>query len=115
MLDNHNDEEYWKRLIELQDNSEYVNEIEPAYAFYDYAPEYLRLNFVDIQKNEKDPPDFFLKLKKDNLINLEVTSLANELIFKTNKFIKKLKEIKAMGLEEWINRGKPHHYWDEED
>ncbi len=29
--------------------------------------------------------------------------------------IKNLKEIKAVGLEEWIGKGKPHHYWDEED
>jgi len=29
--------------------------------------------------------------------------------------LKNLKEIKAMGLEEWINKGQPHHYWDEED
>ncbi len=115
MLDNHNDEEYWKRLIELQDNSEYVNEIEPAYVFYDYAPGYLISNFADIQKNEKDPPVFFLELKEDNLINLEVTALLYGLIPKTNKFLKKLEEIKAMDLEEWINKGKPHHYWDEED
>jgi hypothetical protein len=26
--------------------------------------------------------------------------------------IKNLKEIKAMGLKEWIRRGKVHHYWD---
>ncbi|MBN1694990.1 DUF3795 domain-containing protein [candidate division WOR-3 bacterium] len=29
--------------------------------------------------------------------------------------IKNLKEIKSMGLEKWIKKGKVHHYWDKED
>lgn len=29
--------------------------------------------------------------------------------------IKNSKEIKEMGLEEWIKKGKAHHYWDHED
>ena len=29
--------------------------------------------------------------------------------------IKNLKEIKEMGLEEWIKKGKAHHYWDKEE
>lgn len=85
--------EYLQKLVELGENPTYINEIEPAYAFYRYAPKYLRLNFVDIQKNDKDPPDFFIKLKKNSLINLEVTTLADKRIFKTNKFIKSLEEI----------------------
>ncbi len=27
--------------------------------------------------------------------------------------IKNLKEIKTIGLEEWLNKGKAHHYWDD--
>ncbi len=85
--------EYLQKLVELGKNPTYINEIEPAYAFYHHAPEYLRLNFVDIQKNDKDPPDFLIKLKKNSLINLEVTTLADKRIFKTNKFIRSLEEI----------------------
>jgi hypothetical protein len=85
--------EYLQKLIELGKKPTYINEIEPAYAFYHHAPEYLSLNFVDIQKNYKDPPDFFIKLKKNNLINLEVTTLADKRIFKTNKFIRSLEKI----------------------
>ena len=29
--------------------------------------------------------------------------------------LKNLKEIKAIGLEEWIKKGKAHHYWDKEE
>jgi hypothetical protein len=29
-----------------------------------------------------------------------------------NSIIKNLKSIKAMGLKEWIRKGKRHHYWD---
>jgi hypothetical protein len=29
--------------------------------------------------------------------------------------MRNLKEIKAMGLEEWISKGKAHHYWDKEN
>lgn len=90
-------------LIELGNDPTYANEIAPAYAFFYYAPEYLRLNFVNIQKNKKDPPDFFLELKEGNLINLEVTSLANELIFKTNKFIENLERAIMPLIEKYKN------------
>jgi hypothetical protein len=29
--------------------------------------------------------------------------------------IKNLKEIKEIGLKEWIKKGKAHHYWDKKD
>jgi hypothetical protein len=29
--------------------------------------------------------------------------------------MRNLKEIKTMGLEKWLSKGKAHHYWDQED
>jgi hypothetical protein len=110
MLDNHNNEEYWKRLIELQDDSKYINEIAPAYAFFYYAPKYLKSNFIDIKKNEEDPPDFFIELKQAHLINLEVTALLYETIPKINKFFKKLEEIASPLIEKYKNLLPPRVY-----
>jgi len=102
--------EYLAKLVELENDPTYVNEIAPAYTFFYYAPEYLRLDFVHIQKNKKDPPDFFLELKEGNLINLEVTSLANGLIFKTNKFIKKLERVAMPLIEKYKSSLPPAAY-----
>jgi hypothetical protein len=85
--------EYLSKLIELDNDDKWVNEIAPACAFFEYAPEYLRSNFLDLRKNAQDPPDFYLALKKDNFINLEVTVMLYEIIPRTNKFFKRLEDI----------------------
>lgn len=93
MSSEQNSKEYLARLIELEDDDKWVNEIAPACAFFEYAPEYLKSNFIDMKKNDKDPPDFYLELKKDSIVNLEVTALLYEIIPRTNKFFKRLEEI----------------------
>ncbi len=110
MLDNHNNEEYLKGLIELQDDSKYINEIAPAYAFSANAPNYLKV--IDIKKNEKEYefPDFFLELQKNKLINFEVTALLDELIPETNNFLKKLEKITIPLIEQHKNLLPPGAY-----
>jgi hypothetical protein len=102
--------EYLSRLIELDNDDKWVNEIAPACAFFEYAPQYLRSNFIDIRKNAQDPPDFYLELKKDSCINLEVTALLYEIIPRTNSFFKRLEEIALPLIKEYKNLLPPGVY-----
>jgi len=87
-VNNISDREYWKNLIELQNNKEYSEEIEPAHAFFNNVVLRDKYKFVALKRNKNINtfPDFFLHLEENKLINLEVTILSVELVkrIKTN-------------------------------
>lgn len=53
---------------------------------------------------------FFACYECNDFKNCEKLKAMEELHYEA--MIKNLKEIREMGLEEWIKKGKAHHYWD---
>jgi hypothetical protein len=56
---------------------------------------------------------FFACYQCDNFKNCEKLKSMEGIHYEA--MIKNLKEIREMGLEEWIKRGKAHHYWDKKE
>lgn len=84
-------EDFFSKLIELQYNYKNKYETEPASYFVEYLENDLGYVFNKKIVNEDDPPDFIL-ITDERQINLEVTSLINELISLRNKFFRKVEE-----------------------
>ncbi len=111
-VNNISDREYWKNLIELQNNKEYSEEIEPAHAFFNNVVLRDKYKFVALKRNKNINtfPDFFLHLEENKLINLEVTILSVELVKQTNAFLKKLENILTPLVEKNKDKLPPGSY-----
>lgn len=56
--------------------------------------------------------DFFACYECDDFKNCKKLKEMKGLHYKS--IVKNLVEIKEMGLQEWLEKAKPHHYWDKE-